>query len=135
MGTKQTRPQAPQLLTSLLVFVSQPSTGLLLQSAKPGLQDATVQTPTVQAGVPFATKQTRPQAPQLLTLVVILTSQPLAGLLSQSAKPGLQLATVHVPPLHPAVPLATAQTFPQLPQLFGSVLVLTQTPPQMVCGG
>ena len=33
LGKEQTRPQAPQLLRSLLMFVSQPSPALLLQSA------------------------------------------------------------------------------------------------------
>jgi hypothetical protein len=76
--------------------------------------------------------QTVPQAPQWLRSVFRLVSQPFAGFPSQSPQPGLQEATVQAPLLQPAVPLATLQTVPQAPQLFGSAEVLTQVPPQFV---
>jgi hypothetical protein len=42
-------------------------------------------------------------------------------------------ATPHVPPLHVADPFAgAAQTVPHAPQLFGSVLSASHTPPQSV---
>ena len=84
---EQTDPQLPQLLALFVVLISQPSVFLLpLQSAKPALQ-VPVQTPAVQVGeaMPLL-EQTVPQPPQLLALVAVLISQPLARLLSQSAK-------------------------------------------------
>ncbi len=50
------------------------------------------------------------------TALLVLVSQPLAGLPSQSPKPALQLATVHAPAAQPATPLAAAQPRPQAPQ-------------------
>jgi hypothetical protein len=41
--------------------------------------------PAVQVGVPFVELQTVPHAPQLVVEVLVFTSQPLAGLASQSA--------------------------------------------------
>ncbi len=80
-------PQPPQLPVLVPVLISQPSVFLLLlQSAKPALQ-VPLHTPPLQVGeaMPLL-EQTAPQPPQLLALVVVLTSQPLTGELSQSAK-------------------------------------------------
>jgi hypothetical protein len=49
------------------------------------LQVPTAQAPAEHTGVAFAREHTRPQAPQLLALVLVFTSQPLLGLPSQSA--------------------------------------------------
>jgi hypothetical protein len=84
----------------------------------------------LQTGV--APEQTIPQPPQLFGSVFMLTSQPLAVLPSQLAKPPLQEAIWHLPLAHTAVALGRAQTLPQLPQLFGSVLVLMQIEPHRV---
>ena len=53
-----------------------------------------VQTPAVQT---FPSVQAVPQPPQLFASVMVLTSQPLALAMSQFAKPGAQVTTVHVP--------------------------------------
>jgi hypothetical protein len=121
-------PQAPQLLTLVCVFTSQPSAGFPLQSAKPGLQAATTHAPAEQPAVPFAIEQTFPQPPQWLALVCVFTSQPSAGLPLQFAKPALQLATAQLPPLQPGVPFAIEQTFPQEPQSATLVCVFTSQP-------
>jgi len=91
-GRLQTCPQAPQLLGSFAMLVSQPSAYWPLQSRKPGLQAAMKHVPPEQAGVPFGTgEQGRPQAPQLLTSLLRFVSQPLDTLLSQLPKPALQV--------------------------------------------
>ncbi len=111
----QTLPQPPQSATVLVVFVSQPFAALLSQSPKPLLQSWTVHVPAGQPAVPFATLQTFPQLPQLLTLSVFV-SQPLRALPSQFAKPALQLAMPHSPATQLAVPFTAAQTTQQAPQ-------------------
>lgn len=65
--------------------------------------------------------QVRPHAPQFVA-VLVLVSQPLPMLLSQSAKPVLQ-AIPHTPLVQPGRPLAKVplQTTPQPPQFAGSV--------------
>ena len=69
-----------------------------------------------------------PQLPQFLASACVLTSQPLAGFPSQSAKPGVQLV-VHVPLVQAKLWLAPAeQTLPQAPQFLSSVLVFTSQP-------
>jgi hypothetical protein len=67
-------------------------------------------------------------APQLALSLLRLTSQPLAGLPSQLAKPALQLAMVHAPAAQPAVALASEQTVLQVPQLVALVWVLVSQP-------
>src|SRR4051812_25040990 len=57
------------------------------------------------------------QAPQLSTLVLVFTSQPFAGLPSQSANGRVQLSTWHTPPAQAAVALSSEQAVPQSPQL------------------
>jgi hypothetical protein len=61
-----------------------------------------------------------PQAPQLL-VEPTSASQPLAGLLSQSAQPGLQAPIAHAPCMQAAPAWAGAQVLPQAPQ-FSTVL-------------
>jgi hypothetical protein len=51
-GTGQTLPHTPQLLRSVEVFFSQPSTALLLQSAK-GALHVSLQAPAVQTDEAF----------------------------------------------------------------------------------
>jgi hypothetical protein len=61
------------------------------------------------------------QRPQLRLSVLVFTSHPLAGLLSQLAKPVAQVPRAHVPLLQVAPALAKRQTMPQPPQLLASV--------------
>lgn len=115
-ATKHALPQAPQWLVLLLVFTSQPLPALPSQSAVGGTQELMPQTPFTQLGVaPPGLGQTLPHAPQWLTFVLVLTSQPFATLLSQLAKLPVQLM-VQLPELHPGVPLLELQTLPQAPQ-------------------
>ena len=86
----QTTPQAPQWVGLLVTLISQPSAGLLLQLAKPGLHAPTAHMLFWQVRVPFATRaQARPQPPQLSTSEARLTSQPSTWLPLQLAKPAL----------------------------------------------
>ena len=118
--------QDPQC-NGLFRLVSQPLAGLLSQSPKPGVQ-AIPQLPAVQVGVPPAVEHFVPQALQLLISVLRLTSQPLAGLPSQSAKPALQVPIAHVPLLQVADALANVHLVPQALQLLTSVFRLTSQP-------
>ena len=94
----------------VLVLVSQPSRltfSSALQLANPALH-AMLHVPPAQVGVPLAALQAWPQPPQLPTVVLMLTSQPLPRLPSQLAKPALH-ANWHAPIEHPvAVMLAGA---------------------------
>jgi hypothetical protein len=78
LAAAQACPHAPQLLTLVLRFVSQPFAAFLSQSPKPAVQMPTWQMPAEHAGVALATEQTLPQAPQLLTslLVSATSSEP-----------------------------------------------------------
>lgn len=123
-----TRPQLPQLRESVLTLTSQPSPLTRLQSAKPALHEAMPHAPDRHVGAPFATTQARPQPPQLLTLVVVLTSQPSPDVRLQSAKPALH-ATPHARDWHRGAPFGTArQTRPQRPQLLTSMLMSASQP-------
>lgn len=90
LARAQTRPQPPQWFTLLLVLISQPLTTCPSQFAKPELQLEMPQVLALQTGVPLAEAQVLPQAPQFERLLVVLTSQPLDALPSQSAQPALQ---------------------------------------------
>ena len=59
--------QLPQCATFDVVSVSQPSSGLLLQSAHPVSQRLTAQLPVVQVPVACGGAQVTPQPPQLFT--------------------------------------------------------------------
>jgi hypothetical protein len=76
-------PQVPQFV-AVVSEASQPLAGLPSQSPKPDEQAPVAQEPPTQLGVPFAVVQALPHVPQL-AVVVTDTSQPLAGLPSQSA--------------------------------------------------
>ncbi len=88
--------------------------------------------PPVQMAVLFAgVGQTLPQAPQLLTSLLTLVSQPLVCLLlSQSAKPALQ-TPLQTPLAQLGVILLDEQTMPHPPQLLTSLLTLVQVPLQL----
>ena len=88
-------PQALQLLTLMFRFTSQPLVTLASQLAKPTLQ-VMLHAPALQVGTPLVLLHAVPQALQLAGSVSKLTSQPLAGLLSQSAQLASHLATVQV---------------------------------------
>jgi hypothetical protein len=77
-------PQAPQLAVVVRVSTSQPLLATWSQSAKPGSQAMTAHAPAAQAGVAWASRQARPQAPQCAVLALVAVSQPLAAAPSQS---------------------------------------------------
>lgn len=124
VASGHTIPHPPQFIGSVVVLTSHPFAGLLSQFAKPALQEAIVHVPAVQAGVPFATKQTEPQEPQLLGSVDVFTH-----VLPQSTWPAGQVQT----PLTHDVPIG--QACPHMPQLLGSVEVLTHVVPQRTSPG
>ena len=112
-------PQEPQLFRLLVRFTSQPSPAALLQFPKPALQAAIAHMPAAHIGVPLGAKHGMPQPPQLATEVRVLISQPSMGLLLQSAKPALQVPTVHAPLVQLAVAFGTLQVRPHMPQWVG----------------
>jgi len=128
LGAVQTWPQEPQLLTSVFRFLSQPLATLPSQLSQPALQEAMPQVEPEQDEVALAAKQALPQAPQLVTLVVVSISQPLAALPSQLAQPALQDPIPHTAPEQAGVALAAVQTMPHAPQLPASVSRLDSQP-------
>src|SRR5207245_11646444 len=109
----QVIPQPPQFAELVKMLVSQPSARVPLQLANPALHVPTHVRPpplTVHTPLPLVNEQTSP-----------------AVFPAQAASD----ATVHTPFAH----TPDAQCVPQVPQLFGSVVVLTQLPPQNVWPG
>lgn len=72
-------PHAPQLLLSVLRFVSQPSEYVELQSAKPAWHCAILHAPLWHVGVPFVTLHEFVHDPQCWTSLAVWISQPLPG--------------------------------------------------------
>jgi hypothetical protein len=127
------RPQALQLLV-VVREVSQPSTALLLQFPKPRRHESP-QAPAEHVAVALAPlAHARAHIPQLARSVCRFTSQPFAGLRSQSAKPALHEAMVHAPAVQPAVALGSEHTRPHIPQLLTLVVTSTHVPPQRMAG-
>jgi len=92
-----TVPQLPQLLASEVGFTSQPLPFMPSQLRYGGVQ-AMPHIAMLQVGVELGcVGHIRPQLPQLLALLWVLTSHPSAMLALQFAKPELQLI-VHMPP-------------------------------------
>ncbi len=76
--------------------------------------------------------QAIPQPPQWSVLVSVLASHPLAGLVSQSAKGAVHIATAHDPFMHAAEALATMHPLLQAPQWAVLRCVSTHALPQQV---
>ena len=112
-------PQAPQWSGSLARLVQVPA-----QLRCPVWQ----LTPHWPAEHTVPLGQTVPQAPQLVLLVLVLTSQPLAASPSQSAKPAAQAASVQAPALQRVVALGSAQARPHPPQWAALVAVSVSQP-------
>jgi hypothetical protein len=79
----------PQLLRSVMRFVSQPLLSLPSQLPQPALQEAIWHIPLEQVAVALAREQMNPHAPQFVS-VLRFVSQPLLSTPSQLAQPGLQ---------------------------------------------
>jgi hypothetical protein len=129
----QTCPHDPQLLLSVAVSTSQPALSALPGQCAYGAVHANEQTGTLPAsapaspasmhdGVPFAVPQRYPQVPQFVG-VTMFVSQPFVALLSQSAKPGSQLMSVHVPPAQTGCPFVALHLCAHAPQFCGSLPV------------
>jgi len=73
----QTFPQPLQLLTLLVVLISQPFAVLPSQLAYPALQRIE-QSPALQEGVPLAVPHVKPQDPQFATSAPVFVSHPFA---------------------------------------------------------
>src|SRR4051794_40030432 len=123
-----TLPHAPQLLTSLVRFFSQPLAALPSQLPNPALHELTAQALFEQLETALARLHAAPHAPQFATLFVMLTSQPSAAIPLQLPKPMLQEATAQLPPAQAALALGTLHTVPHAPQLFTLVFVLISQP-------
>jgi len=133
----QTMAQPPQLLTLLVMLVSQPLVRLLeSQSAKPTTQ-LPVQLPPEQATAMLLLEHAElVQPPHWVIDVLVSTSQPLlCRLPSQLARPAAQtpLQTLD-PQVREASPFPeqTALAPEQAPQASGSDVRLRQTPKQLV---
>lgn len=109
-------PQRPQLAGSRVSELSQPFAALPSQSPKPE-RHVNPQLPAVHVTVALALAgHGFPHRPQCDVLVLVLTSQPLAGSESQLAKPETQ-TELHVPDAHTAVLFAgVVHVLPQAPQ-------------------
>jgi len=124
----QARPHMPQFRTLLAVAASQPLAALPSQLAKPAAQVATAHAPAVHVAVPLAAVHVRPHTPQFVALVRVSTSQPLAGLPSQSAKPALHAPITQAPAAHMGAALAKLQARPHMPQFVALVRVSASHP-------
>jgi hypothetical protein len=133
-GAGHVVPQRPQLFAVVLRLVSQPLAALPSQSPKPVLQ-VRRHAPVVHAAVWFGPAvHVRPHAPQLVTLVLVLVSQPLAAFMSQLPKPAVQVSP-QVDIAQVGVEFAAgAQARPQAPQFAALVVVSMQVAPQSIVG-
>jgi hypothetical protein len=97
-------PQEPQFIESLVMLTSQPSLYCPLQSTNPGLHWVMWQLPPAQLTADAFAGRVHDvtHVPQWLTLVCVLTSQPLLYCPSQSAKPAAQAVIWHVFIVHVA---------------------------------
>jgi hypothetical protein len=115
-------PHEPQLVELVVVLTHDPLQSVGVEAGQPETH------PVLEhAGVPLSAAQTWPQAVQLLGSVVRLTQ----------ALPHLVKPLLHVKeqPLstHEGLPLATeGQEWPQLPQLFASLVVVVHVPAHSV---
>jgi hypothetical protein len=130
-----TLPHRPQWLVLVKIVVSQPSAGFELQSllsrghASATPQVLAAQAATAPTGGGGHTAVGPVHAPQwLMSPIAVFTSQPFAGLPSQSAKPVLQVPRMHTPPAQVAPALANWQRLPQTPQFITSVEVVVSQP-------
>src|SRR4051812_27443486 len=107
-----------QLFTSLVEFDSQPFCALPSQSLNGAVHIPMAHALFTHDWLAFASAHFMPQAPQLLASPVVAISHPLAGFLSQSPKPWLQVPTVQTLLMHARCPLKTlGQGALQAPQL------------------
>ncbi len=114
--------QAPQCAASVRRSTSQPFAGFMSQSAKPSRHAPSVQTPIAHDDAALGSAHTVPHAPQFESLVAVSASQPLAGFMSQSAKPALHTPTPQRPATHEAVAFCAVHALAHAPQFAGLAL-------------
>jgi hypothetical protein len=107
-------PHSLQLEASVFKFASQPLLHWASQLSNPDMQ-VPEQMLFEQEGTALAGAQIFPQALQFIKLLVMSISQPVAGRLSQSPKPGAHLIE-HFPSVQLALAFSAPQTFPHDPQ-------------------
>ena len=104
-----TAPHAPQLAMSSLAETSQPSESFLLQSRKPALQAPIEQVPPAQRFAALGYwAQTRPQAPQLVTSLVVLRHAPPQQIPPPASL--MQSVSMRQAPRHSYLPKPSAST-------------------------
>ncbi len=132
-GAGQAIPHAPQCVGEVRVLVSQPLDAAPSQLPKPPAQMPTAQAPMRHTGVALSSAgQVIPHAPQLVTSFWRLVSQPSAAMRLQSPYEALQRSMAHAPAVQVAVPPATVQARPHMPQLDTLEFVSTHAPVQQV---
>jgi len=89
----------PQCDTAVRRSVSHPLVGFMSQSPKPALHAPIAQAPVAHKAVPLGGAHRAPHRPQLPVSERVSVSQPLAGFMSQSAKPASQVY-VQLPDVH-----------------------------------
>lgn len=124
-GTEQAFPHAPQLVTVVWVFVSQPFDEMPSQLPQPATQLGT-HAPVVQVVVPWAFVQPFPHAPQLVSVVCVFVSQPFDVCPSQFANPLAQVPSVQLPPTHVSEAFARSHTTLQPPQSVSVLMLFSQ---------
>ena len=97
-------PHPPQCVSDVVVSVSHPLPALRSQSPKPMRHDSMPHEPPTQVGVPLATAQVLPQAPQLPVLDCVSMHPPL-----QHVRPEGQAC----PALHPSTHALLMQSCPR----------------------
>ena len=134
-GQAHARPQAPQFSRSLAVLLSQPDSYAPSQSEKPSVHASAQVAPMHVAAALSASGQRVPHVPQLSRDVARGTSQPFAGLPSQSLKPDAHVVR-QTPALQRAVAFVPAtHAVPHVPQLVALAWRSTHAPLQRLWPG
>lgn len=128
LGREHAAPHAPQCASVFVVLVSQPLTALPSQLPKPMLHAPSVQLPVVHDAAALGREHTIPHAPQWLVLLLVLVSQPLLSVPSQSPKPALHVPIEHTLAAHAGAALLRVHATPQPPQLEVLLVMLISQP-------
>ena len=119
-------PQVPQFVLDAAVLVSQPLLRLPSQSANPGLHVWNMHVEIAQRVVAFGRAHVTPQAPQFVKLFSVSVSQ--SGVLSQFARPLVQVDSAQTPAVQTFVPPASVHGIAHAPQCRIELLVFVSQP-------
>jgi hypothetical protein len=123
LGSAQTLAQPPQLEGSTAVLAQK------VDAPDPQVRRGEAQVvPHTPPEHTWPAAQAIPHAPQLALSLRVSTSQPVAGMRSQSRKPEAQVVMAHDPLMQLSVALGRAHARPQAPQLVRLVRVLVSQP-------